>query len=316
MSGLVTALSSLVAGTATIGAFALTAVAFRDHQASPALIAVPALLSVAVLELLGGIAPAFVNLRGDRAALGRLARLAHATPPVIEPASPAVTPVPGGSLVAADLGLAYGDREVLSGLSLALGPGDVVVMSGPSGCGKTTAARLLAKFIDPTSGALSYHGVDYRTLASTQVRERVGYVDDAPHVFATTLAGNLRVASPGASDAELLEALATAGLAGLLASMPDGLATELGGSAVGLSGGERRRLGVAREMLRSRPVVILDEPTEGLDEESARDVLARVRARRRDAALLIISHRPLDAAGATRRLDLAEAARPSSRRDL
>ena len=107
--------------------------------------------------------------------------------------------------------------------------------------------------------------VDLATLTGEQVRTRVGYVSDDPHVFATTLAQNVRLARPGASDDEVLGALRSAGLGPLLSTLPDALATRLGGATTGLSGGERRRLGVARALLAQRPVMVLDEPTEGLD---------------------------------------------------
>jgi ABC-type transport system involved in cytochrome bd biosynthesis fused ATPase/permease subunit len=193
---------------------------------------------------------------------------------------------------------------VLVDASLVLGPGDVVVLGGPSGGGKTTLARLLAKFLDPSGGSLELGSVSYAGLSSHQVRERVGFVDDAPHVFSTSLAGNLRIASRHASDEELLMALATAGLTPLLASLPDGLGTRLGGATTGLSGGEQRRLGVARELLVDRPVVVFDEPTEGLDERTAAEVIDAIVERYEPSALLIISHRDGDYVNATRRMTL------------
>jgi ABC-type transport system involved in cytochrome bd biosynthesis fused ATPase/permease subunit len=144
--------------------------------------------------------------------------------------------------------------------------------------------------------------VDLTTLTGEQVRTRVGYVSDDPHVFATTLAQNVRLARPGASDDEVLGALRSAGLGPLLSTLPDALATRLGGATTGLSGGERRRLGVARALLAQRPVMVLDEPTEGLDESDADALMREVRRQQRGGVVVVISHQDLPSLDATTRL--------------
>jgi ABC-type transport system involved in cytochrome bd biosynthesis fused ATPase/permease subunit len=246
-----------------------------------------------------------VGLRGDRVALARLGGLAQIRPPVAEPeveGSVGAAPV---SLQLNHVGVKFDEAQVLRDVDFGLRRGDVVALGGPSGGGKTTLARLLAKFLDPSEGSLQLDDTDYATLRSQQVRQVVGFVDDAPHVFATTLAGNLRIASPYASDDDLVAALEGAGLGGLLASMPRGLDTVLGGGATGLSGGEQRRLGVARELLVRRPVVVLDEPTEGLDDETAELVMDRIVEEFSHGAVLVVSHRDGDFLRATRRLNLS-----------
>ncbi|MGA7833996.1 MAG: thiol reductant ABC exporter subunit CydC, partial [Acidimicrobiales bacterium] len=296
--------ATLVAGGSVLAATLFSARALAEHRITPSLLAVPALMSVAALELLGGIAPTLVGLGRDRRSLQRVEGLAAVVAPVREPTLDG--PATVGETVTLDaVTLSYGDTRVLDGLSLHLAPGEVLLVRGPSGGGKTTLARLIAKFLDPTTGRLALDQVDYASLRSAQVRASVGFVDDAPYVFATTLAGNLRVAVPTASDDELRAALEVAGLGPLLANAPEGLSTSLGGGG-GLSGGERRRLGVAREVLADRRVVVLDEPTEGLDEESAdklRESLAKCYA---DAALIVISHLDRDEAYATATLELSE----------
>jgi ABC-type transport system involved in cytochrome bd biosynthesis fused ATPase/permease subunit len=122
------------------------------------------------------------------------------------------------------------------------------------------------------------------------VRSRVGLVDDAPHVFGAPLAHNLRIAAPEASDDQLLCALRDAGLGEFLRGLEQGLDTSLGGESTGLSGGEQRRLGVARELLTDRRIAIFDEPTEGLDDEAAQHLLVALREHYRDGILVIISH--------------------------
>lgn len=297
------AVNTAVAGGCVLAAALASVRALEAHRLAPSLLAVPALVSVAALELVSTVAPTLAGLRGDRRALGRIEGLAARPAPVHEPDVEGPDLGRASALALRDVGQRYDARAVLRGVSLDLGPGDYVVVHGPSGGGKTTLARLIAKFLDPSEGVVSLSGVDYRRLRSRQVREHVGFVDDAPYVFATSLAGNLRVAAPGADDDELRRAAELAGLGDLLAA-PEGLATPLDGVHGGLSGGERRRLGVARELLAARRVAVLDEPTEGLDEAAARALRARLAREYRDRALLVISHLDDDDEWATRTLEL------------
>jgi thiol reductant ABC exporter CydC subunit len=305
LMGVISGLTTLVSGLCVVTTVLVSALGLRSGHLAPALLAVPALLSVTVLELVGGVAPMLVGLRGDRAALARLEALADVGAPVTEPDVGGLFDTASASLRASNVGATFADTVALRDVSFELRRGDVVALSGPSGGGKTTFARLLAKFLDPREGVLQVGGADYATLRSEQVRQVVGFVDDAPHVFATTLAGNLLIANPHASDDELVVALDGAGLRALLASMPEGLDTKLGGATTGLSGGEQRRLGVAREMLVRRPIIIFDEPTEGLDEETASLVMDRIVAAFGEGAVLVISHRDADYVHATRRAVIA-----------
>jgi thiol reductant ABC exporter CydC subunit len=300
-AAVVSAVTVATAGATAIVTILLVRGALVNGDLARSLLAVPVLAALASLELVGTVAPALVGWRGDWAALGRLEALGGLAAPVREPAaSGSWDTAASGTVVARDVTCAYDATTTLRG-TFDLGPGDVAVIEGPSGSGKTTAARLLAKFLDPVAGHVAIDGVDYRELRGDQVRERVGLVADEPYVFATSLAGNLRVARPDATDEELRDACRAAQLGDWLATRPEGLDTPLGGATTGLSGGEQRRLGVAREFLRDRCVVVLDEPTEGLDDATARALLATLRARYRDRALLVVSHHESDREGATRR---------------
>ncbi|MDE3030392.1 MAG: thiol reductant ABC exporter subunit CydC [Acidobacteriota bacterium] len=290
VAGVVAALGTLVNGMATIAVALVSIGDVRRGHLNVALVAVPALTTMAALDMVSSLVTGVVSAARDRAALARLNSLSERTWPV----RGVVTSVGRGDFAPAvrliDVTHSYGDARVLSAVSQHVGPGDTVVVSGPSGGGKTTLARLMVKFLEPTSGEVALDGSPYSQLPESTVRSAVGLVDDAPYVFATTLADNLRVANPEATDEELAAACEAAGLGVFLGSLPDGWDTRIGGARVGMSGGERRRLGVARELLSARAVAIFDEPTEGLDDSSARALLASLRAHYRDGTLVVISH--------------------------
>jgi ATP-binding cassette subfamily C protein CydCD len=191
---------------------------------------------------------------------------------------------------------AWDARTVLDGLSMSVPPGRRVGVVGPSGSGKSTLAALLLRFIDPEDGILRLGGTDLPRLELDDVRRVVGLVDDDPHVFATTLAENIRLARPGAGDEEIVAALRGAGLGGWLDGLEDGLDTRLGDGAAQVSGGERARLAVARSLLADQRVLVLDEPTAHLDHATA-ELLAHQVLAPRDAAparaVVWITHEPV-----------------------
>ena len=270
-----------------------------------ALVAVPVLLVLAALDMVAAAGTGLIDSGPQRAALARFSALERVPWPVVDPPARASEVESDGELVARDVTFAR-DEAVLSGVSLTLSPGDVVVLEGRSGAGKTTFARLLAKFLTPSRGEISLASRPYHELAADQVRARVGLAEDTPHVFHASVGANVRVARAQASDVEVTSALERAGLASWLGGLAQGLETPLGGETTGLSGGEQRRLGLAREYLAGRRVLLVDEPTEGLDEASARDVLARLTRHDPQAIIVIISHRERDRAVATRRVALRD----------
>lgn len=192
-----------------------------------------------------------------------------------------------------------GAADQLAPTDLDLVPGRHVAVVGPNGSGKSTLLALLARTLDVSGGRHTVDGTDVRGRTLADVRADVAVVDDEPHVFATTLAENLRLARPGADDAAVRHALGLAGLGAWADELPDGLTTRLGTGGRGLSGGERTRLGVARAVLADRPVVLLDEPAAHLDHPTATAVLDDVLDATRDRSVVLVSHR----AEALHRLD-------------
>jgi ATP-binding cassette subfamily B protein len=183
------------------------------------------------------------------------------------------------------------DRDVLRGVSFDVPRGARVALVGPSGAGKSTVLSLVERFYDPTGGAILIDGVDARSLDRDALRARFGYVEQDAPTLAGTIADNLRLASPNATDAECESVLRAVNLGDVLERSPLGVDAPVGEDGVMLSGGERQRLAIARALLAAPPVLLLDESTSSLDgvnEQRMRDAIDAVATGR---TLLVIAHR-------------------------
>ncbi|MFD3325267.1 thiol reductant ABC exporter subunit CydD [Streptomyces sp. NPDC058701] len=196
-------------------------------------------------------------------------------------------------------------------VSLTVGPGEVVALTGPSGAGKSTLLQVLLGFVEPTAGRVRVAGVDLAELSRAQWRERIAWVPQRPHLFAGTIAENVRLARPDASEAEVAEALHNAGAAEFVAALPLGVQTALGEGGVGLSAGQRQRLALARAFLADRPVLLLDEPTAALDGETEAAVVDAVRRLAVGRTVLLVVHRPALLAVADRVVPMAATGAPA-----
>jgi ATP-binding cassette subfamily C protein CydCD len=223
------------------------------------------------------------------AAQARLARLEHTPPAVRDTVTRAV---PSSTALEVRSVRAGWDRDAtaLHDLSTGVQPGERLAVVGPSGSGKSTLAALLLRFLDPARGEIVLGGADLRDLSLDDVRGTIGIVDDDPHVFATTLAENVRLARPGASDAEVEEAVRQARLGPWLDSLPDGLDTWLGDGHAQVSGGERARIAIARSLLARQPVLVLDEPTAHLDHATAVELAREILTGPRERSIVWITH--------------------------
>lgn len=183
------------------------------------------------------------------------------------------------------------DRDVLRGVSFAVPRGSRVALVGPSGAGKSTILSLVERFYDPTGGSIRVHGHDARTYPRDELRALFGYVEQDAPTLAGTLADNLRLASPEASDADCERVLRAVNLGDVLERSPLGLQAPVGEDGVMLSGGERQRLAIARALLTDAPILLLDESTSSLDGVNEQRMREAIDAVSTDRTLVVIAHR-------------------------
>jgi thiol reductant ABC exporter CydC subunit len=254
---------------------------------NPALLAAAALGVLAAFEAVGGLGTAWAAAPGIRAAAVRVRGLVEQEPAVIDIAEP--VPAPSSTTLQLDaVTLSYPGAAVpaLADFSLVVGADEKVALVGPSGAGKSSVLALAMRFRDPDAGQVRLGGVDLPRLALADVRAASAWADQTPQILGGSVADNLRLARPEASDAQLLAVLAEVGLDLTL----EELHRWIGQAGERLSAGERARIAVARALLSSASRLLLDEPTAHLDEASAERLLERLAEDPR--SVLLVTHAP------------------------
>ncbi|MEU9990594.1 thiol reductant ABC exporter subunit CydD [Streptomyces sp. NPDC048045] len=233
--------------------------------------------------------------------------------------APGTAEVPAGPVTFDGVTVRYPGRsaDAVTDASFTVQPGETVALVGESGAGKSTLLNVLLGFVRPAEGRVCVGGVDLAEADLEQWRSRIAWVPQRPHLYAGTIAENVRLARPDADDAAVREALRDAGALEFVDALPEGADTVLGEDGAGLSAGQRQRLALARAFLADRPVLLLDEPTAALDGATEAEVVAAVRRLAAGRTVLLVVHRPalLDVADRVVRLEGAQAltARSDSR---
>ncbi|MFJ1653827.1 thiol reductant ABC exporter subunit CydD [Streptomyces sp. NPDC088337] len=223
--------------------------------------------------------------------------------------------VPTGALTFEDVSVRYPGRsaDAVTDVSFSVRPGETVVLVGPSGAGKSTLLNVLLGFVKPSTGRVRVAEADLADVDLEQWRSRIAWVPQRPHLYAGTIAENVRLARPDADDTAVRGALADAGALEFVDALPEAMDTRLGEDGAGLSAGQRQRLALARAFLADRPVLLLDEPTAALDGATEAEVVDAVRRLSSGRTVLLVVHRPalLDVADRVVRLDGTESAGPA-----
>ena len=253
------------------------------------------MLALFVLASFDAIAPmpaALQQLGETFGAARRVFELVDASPEVAEPQG--ASPLPqGAAITMRGVRMRYDavGAWALDGLDLELPPGRRVAIVGPSGAGKTSIVQLLLRFREYQQGDVRFGGHDLRSYRGEDLRSRIAVVSQDSYLFDTTILENLRIGNPQAGDEDVVRAARAAQIHDFIVSLPEGYRTYAGEAGIRLSGGQARRIAIARALLKDAPLLLLDEPTEGLDPRTERALVESIETLMAGRSVLVITHR-------------------------
>jgi thiol reductant ABC exporter CydC subunit len=310
--GLGTGLSSAAAGLTVWAVLGLAVAATGAGALTRVPLAVVTLTALAAFEAVTALPAAAIQLGQARTSAARVTSVLDTPDPVRDPAAPLALPAGPVRVRLRGACVRYepGGPLALDGLDLDLVPGRRVALTGPSGAGKSTVAAVLLRFCDLSAGTATLGGAagpepaergavgpepaehlqPLAAYAADDVRTVIGGCAQDPHIFDTTIAGNLRLARPAATEEQLASAAGRAGLLDWITSLPLGWDTPVGAHGTAISGGQRQRLALARALLADPPLMVLDEPTAHLDPDSRRALTADILRVTQGRATLLITH--------------------------
>ncbi len=326
LTGIAQAATGLTANLTLWGMLWLGIPLLQDGSLAPPQLAMLALFSLATFEAVAPLPMAFQQLESTLTAARRLFAIVDTGPAVPEPTGPAPQPKDSGlsieglrfrypSTVASSgsggsdspdpgrgsgsggssLGMRSDTQRpaILDGIDLELPPGRRVAIVGATGSGKTTLFNLLLRFWAPEAGSIRLGGEPLEQFPGEALRSRIALVSQHTHLFDASIRENLLIAAPDAPQGLLEQACATAQIHDFIAELPEGYDTWVGETGVRLSGGQARRIAIARALLRDAPILLLDEPTEGLDAVTERALMDAVQRLMAGRTVLLITHKPV-----------------------
>ena len=286
------ALVGLCAQLTLLAVLGIALGAAHRHTLSPPLLVMLALLALALFEVIGPLSEALARWSATLTSCARVFTLADTPAPFVEPEVSASVPL-RPAVVFEDVSLRYDEAApwALTQVNLTLAPGARVAVVGASGAGKSSLVAALLKLYPLQHGRILFGGRPLESLHGDELRRHIAVIAQHSVLFNQSLLENLLLAAPQATAAQIERAVSLAQLDGFVASLPDGYDTQLGEAGALVSGGEARRIAIARALLQDAPVLVLDEPTEGLDAVTARDLYTALDAAANGRTLLLITHR-------------------------
>ncbi|MEI6147066.1 MAG: thiol reductant ABC exporter subunit CydC [Methylococcales bacterium] len=292
LSALSSALTLLLSQITLLAALVLAAISYQDDHLSGAELALIIFCVIATFELVTPLPQAMQMLAKTQKSASRIRQVAELSPSVIQSKQPLSIPN-SYDLQLENVSFRYsGNLDwVLKNINLNIPQGAKLAIIGVSGSGKTTLLQLLMRYFDPELGAIYLNGHNLKQFNSDDLLLNFGVLSQRSQLFAATIKENLLIAKPNATMLELNVAIKLAGLEKLISYLPEGIDTWVGESGLKVSGGEARRIALARLYLKDAPVLILDEPTEGLDSETEQEIFSSLAKFAQNKTLIMVTHK-------------------------
>ncbi len=292
LTAISSALTLLVSQITLLTALVLAAISFQDELISGSELALIIFCVIAAFELVTPLPQAMQMLAKTQKAASRIRQVAELTPSVIQPKQALAIP-DDYDIQLDNISFRYSSNHdwVLKNIKLSIPQGTKLAIIGASGSGKTTLLQLLMRYYDPEQGEIFLAGQNLKHYNGDDLLLNVGMLSQRSQLFAATIKENLLIAKPKATTKELNAAIKAAGLDKLISYLPDGIDTWVGESGLKVSGGEARRIALARLYLKDAPLLILDEPTEGLDSETELEIFVALAKFAINKTLIMVTHR-------------------------